>query len=253
MTDAPTIVTIDQAIDALDAEIERCLTLNDPCGYFAVVYRAVTARVRDGIAAGEFADGARMERFDVLFARRYLDAAAGWQAGTEVPAVWRVAFETGSSRRHLAAQHLLLGINAHINLDLGIAAALATEPGDIDSLRDDFERINDVLAELVDRMQRAISSVSFSARAIDVVGLRLDEALVTFSLRHARAAAWEFASVLSSQPPSGRAALEAQRDREMTELAHRIARPGWPLRWVVSIARFRERHDLARVVAEMAT
>jgi hypothetical protein len=252
MRESSAIETIDQAIDALDAEIERCLATDDPCGYFTIVYRAVTSRVRDGIVAGEFDDAARMERFDVLFARRYLDAAAGWRTGAEIPEVWRVAFETGTSRRHLAAQHLLLGINAHINLDLGIAAALAAEGGDVESLRDDFERINDLLAELVDRMQRAISSVSFSARAIDIVGLRLDEALVTFSLRQARAAAWEFASVLSSQPVSGRAALEAQRDLETTELARRIARPGRPLRWLVSIARFRERHDLARVVAEMA-
>ena len=252
ISDEPTIETIDQAIAALDAEIDRFVVTKDPCGYFAIVYREVTARVRDGIAADEFDDGERMERFDVLFARRYLDAAAGWRAGEEIPAVWRVAFETGASRRHLAAQHLLLGVNAHINLDLGIAAAQATEVGDVEALRDDFERINEVLAEMVDRMQRAISTVSFSARAIDVVGLRLDETLVTFSLRHARSAAWDFASDLSGQPTERRAELVAERDREMTEMARRIARPGWPLRWIVAIARIRERHDLGRVVAEMA-
>lgn len=251
MSQPSPIETIDQAIVALDAEVERCLAAADRCGYFAVVYRAVTARVRDGIVAGEFADGERMERFDVLFARRYLDAVAGWRAGTEIPAVWRVAFETGASRRHLAVQHLLLGINAHINLDLGIAAAEATGVGEVEALRDDFERINDVLAELVDQMQRAISSVSLSARAIDLLGLRLDEAMVTFSLRRARAAAWEFASALSGLPPGRRALLEAERDREMTALALRIVRPGVPLRWIVPIARFRERHDLPRVVAEM--
>ena len=58
----------------MDREVDRCLECGDASGYFTVVYRAVTERVRDGIAAGDFADGEQMEHFDVLFAQRYLDA-----------------------------------------------------------------------------------------------------------------------------------------------------------------------------------
>jgi hypothetical protein len=214
------------------------------------VYRAVTQRVRDGIERGEFADGERMERFDVLFARRYLDAQTNWRQGTGgVPKAWRLAFDTAENRRCLVTQHLLLGINAHINLDLGIAAAEAAPPGEVDALRDDFETINEVLAELVDRMQASLASVSPWTRVIDVAGLRFDEALVTFSLRRARAEAWEFATALSSATPEQRRRLEAKRDAEVASLGARIARPGWPLRWMVSAARRRERHDLGEVLA----
>ncbi len=254
MTSNPNpIETIDQAIAAMDAEIARCVAANDPCGYFAVVYRAVTARVRDGILAGEFDDGVRMERLDVLFARRYLDAVAGWQASTPISEVWKVAFQAATGRRRrLVAQHLLLGINAHINLDLGVAAALASETADIAELRRDFDRINDVLAELVDRMQDVISSVSLSNKLIDMIGLRFDEALVTFTIRETRDDAFGFAARLSRQPTSGQPRLIKARDDEMAELGRRIATPGWPLRWVVAVAGIRERHDLGRVVAEMA-
>ena len=247
---SPPIESIDAAIDAMDSEVDRCLDCGDASGYFTVVYRAVTQRVRDGIAAGEFADGERMERFDVLFAQRYLGARNAWNSGSaDVPASWRLAFETAQRRRCLVAQHLLLGINAHINLDLGVAAAAAAPPGEVDALRDDFETINDVLAELVDRMQASLAAVSPWTRWVDVAGLRFDEALVTFSLRRARADAWDFATKLSAAAPDERRRLELQRDVEVAALGERIARPGFPVRWVVSAAQRRERHDLGSVIA----
>jgi hypothetical protein len=247
------VETIDDAVAAIDHEIDRCVDTNDPCGYFAIVYRAVTARVRSGLATGEFDDAEQMERFDVLFARRYLDACTGWHSGNPIPNAWRVAFDAGTGGRPLVAQHLMLGINAHINLDLGLAAAAATRPGEVDALQHDFERINDVLAELVDSMQAAIASISPWTRFTDIVALRFDEAFVTFSLRHARADAWEFATRLSGQPVEVRAQLERQRDVDVTRLGERILHPGRPVRWLVPVARLRERHDLAAVMAAMGS
>lgn len=247
---SPPIDSIDAAIEAMDSEVDRCLECGDASGYFTVVYRAVTQRVRAGLAAGEFADGERMERFDVLFAHRFLDARHAWNTGSaEVPASWRLAFEVAQHGRCLVAQHLLLGINAHINLDLGVAAADAAPPGEVDALRDDFETINDVLAELVDRMQGSLAAVSPWTRWVDVAGLRFDEALVTFSLRRARADAWNFATTLSSAAPDERRRLENQRDAEVAALGARIARPGFPVRWVANAAQRRERHDLGSVIA----
>ena len=243
------IESIAAVIAAMDSEVERCVECSDVGGYFAVVYRAVTERVRDGIVAGEFADCERMERFDVLFARRYLDARTNWRSGAApVPESWRLAFETAESGRCLVTQHLLLGINAHINLDLGVAAASAAPAGEVEALRDDFETINDVLAELVDRMQASLATVSPWTRYVDIAGLRFDEALVNFSLRRARAEAWDFATALSSASPDERSRLEHQRDAEVVALGARIARPGRPLRWLVGAARRRERHDLNGVI-----
>jgi hypothetical protein len=245
----PPVDSIDAAIAAMDREVDRCLECGDASGYFTVVYRAVTERVRDGIAAGDFADGEQMEHFDVLFAQRFLDARDAWNSHSEgVPESWRLAFETAENRRCLVAQHLLLGINAHINLDLGVAAAAAAPPGEVDALRDDFETINDVLAELVDRMQASLASVSPWTRWVDVAGLRFDEAVVTFSLRRARAEAWDFATVLSSASADERRRLETQRDADVAAIGARIARPGRPVRWLIGAAQRRERHDLSSVI-----
>jgi hypothetical protein len=244
-------LTIDQAIAAMDRDIERFVANGDRRGYFAGMYRAVTARVRDGLDRDEFDDGERMERFDVVFARRYLDACSGWERGHRIPSSWQLAFDASALTDRLVLQHLLLGINAHINFDLGLAAADATGGEEIRSLEADFERINDVLAELVDQMQEAISIVSPWSGLVDRIGLRLDETFVCFNLRRARRDAWQFALDLAASDAQDRSRLIATRDREVTQIGERIVRPGMPMRWVARVAQRRERHDLRRVLDEL--
>ncbi|MFP4635849.1 MAG: DUF5995 family protein, partial [Nitriliruptoraceae bacterium] len=64
--------SIDEVIAELDDVIARAIAQRDAAGYFAVLYRKVTATIRDGLATGFFDDAERMERLDVLFAERYL-------------------------------------------------------------------------------------------------------------------------------------------------------------------------------------
>ena len=72
---------------------------------------------------------------------------------------------------------------------------------------------------------------------------------MNFSLRRARAEAWDFATALSSASTEERVRLEQQRDAAVAALGERIARPGRPVRWLVDAARRRERHDLSGVIA----
>ena len=240
--------TIDGAIAQMDAIIDRAVETGDARGWFAIVYRAVTARVRDGIATGVYDDGERMERFDVRFARLWLDAHADWDRGRPVSAAWACSFHA-ATRPGLILQHLLLGMNAHINLDLGIAAASTCPGAVVVELRDDFERINDVLADLVDQMQAAIADVSPMTRVVDTVGLRFDEALVAFSLEHARRRSWAFAQQLAIA--AAHPDLVAERDTAVAAWGARLARPGAPLRWILPMARWRERADLTAVATAL--
>ena len=121
--------TIDDVLAALDAVVARAIEERSRVGYFAAVYRKITAKVAEGIAKGMFDDGERMARFDVTFADRYLAALDGYRAGRTVTKSWELALDATEARRPIVLQHLLLAINAHVNLDLGIAAA-ETAPGD---------------------------------------------------------------------------------------------------------------------------
>lgn len=79
--------TIDEVIASLDRIIEWSKRTKSRCGYFAALYRKVTCNVRDGIASGYFDDGERMERLDVIFANRYLEAFEAYYSGQSTTAV----------------------------------------------------------------------------------------------------------------------------------------------------------------------
>lgn len=233
---------IDEVLARMDALLARAVDADDPRGYFTCVYRAVTARVRDDLAAGVFAGSQRMHDLDVVFADRYLDAHDAHDRGETVTGSWQVAFDHADSPL-LVLQHVLLGMNAHINLDLGIAAAQVA-PGDaIHELAADFAAINTLLASEVDRMQDALAVVSPWTGLVDRIGGRSDELVATWSINRARDSAWRLALELAAlQDPAPRI---AQRDRGVAEIGVLVADPGPPTSWAVTLARWRERSDVA--------
>ena len=138
------------SIDAVIAELDRISVHEKQEGsamtFFPILYNKVTKRIKAGIEAHEFDDNARMERLDVLFANRYIEAYHQFRDGQQPTASWSHAFRVDEA---LVMQHLLLGINAHINLDLGIAAVLTTGDDHLADLEADFNKINAVLASMV--------------------------------------------------------------------------------------------------------
>jgi hypothetical protein len=243
---APT--TIDQVLDDLADIVERTRTERSRLGFFAALYRQVTLGVREGVAQGFFDDGARMERLDVAFAERYLEAYATWLGGGQPSEVWRVAFATSSAGRVTILQDLLLGINAHINLDLGIAAAQIA-PGDaLPALQGDFDKINTILHALIAPAEQAIERFSPFIKLLDEVGGRLDDVLVDFSLRAARDQAWHNARILAREDPHARDATITVMDRGASLLGRHLAAPGFPLDDAIKVVRLAESRDVPAII-----
>ena len=160
-----------------------------------------------------------------------------------------VAFQAAASRRLLVLQHLLLGMNAHINLDLGIAAARTCPGEELPTLKGDFGEINNILSDLVDEMQDRIAAVSPWLGFLDRVGGRTDEAIVDFSMGRARDAAWGFAERLAPLSQEQQADRIAEQDGLIAALARRIRSPRSKLVSLVAmLIRLRESNDVARVI-----
>ena len=132
-------VTIDEVIAQMELLVAACIKTNDRLGYFTALYYKVTVSVKEGIQNNEFEDGQRMEKLDVLFANRFLTAVKQWKSNTQPTGPWEIAFKAANKSTVLVLQHLLLGMNAHINLDLGIAAARVSAGTDIKNIRNDFK------------------------------------------------------------------------------------------------------------------
>ncbi len=238
--------------DLLLAELRRVASdaadRGDRNGYFAALYSLMTERVCEGLAAGRFQEGDRLQRLTCHFAARYLDAFEAFRDGRPAPASWTVAFRAGRRWRPIILQHLLLGMNAHINFDLGISAAQVADGGELRQVQADFDEINVVLAELLTDVQQRLGRVSPWMRILDVVGGRKDEAIVNFSMRHARRAAWSVAERYSPLDEAGRGALESDLDRQIAAFARVVRKPGRLISTAAIPIRLRERASVAEVI-----
>jgi hypothetical protein len=150
-------------------------------------------------------------------------------------------------------QHLLLGMNAHINLDLGIVTAeLARRERSLDDMAADFGAINGVLAEMVDRCQAAVVAASPVLAVVDDLLAEHDEALTAFSLRVARDGAWAFAEQLDAADPQSWAELVAARDRSVADVGTRLLATGGPAASVTALLRATEWRPVGDVVTLLA-
>jgi hypothetical protein len=201
----------------------------------------VTDRIRTGVAAGEFDDNARMARMDVIFANRYLDAAARFDAAAPTTAAWAVSFDAGSAWPPIVLQHLFLGMNAHINLDLGIAAAEVAPGQALPSFQGDFFRINTILASLVGGVKDDLVAIWPLLGLLERAVGTTDDAVVNFSMGKARAAAWEFAQQLAALPTDRHAAAIAEKDAEVATFGRFLRQPGWVVEAPLLLVRASER------------
>lgn len=215
----------------------------DAAGYFPAMYARVTANVGERMARGEFDDDTRMERFVDAFAQRYLHSLA-----TPGPRCWAVAAEAAPEAKMLVVQHLLLGINAHVNFDLPQTVVALAGPGALEPLRADFDAVNRVLAETYDELLGDLDRVTrWTGRAAAHGGGRL----FRFSLTAARDQAWRTAERLWAEAPEGREAVVEELDGVVTALAGLVRRPAVPLRWLVPVARLLETRDPAVVTRRL--
>jgi hypothetical protein len=246
--------TIDEVLEQLDEIIGLARHEKSRLGYFAALYRNVTIKVKEGILTGSFEDGARMERFDVAFANRYLDALESYRRGEELSRCWRTSFWAAQNWHPIVLQHLLLGINAHINLDLGIAAAQTSPGTQLAGLRRDFDSINNILWAMLEDVQDKLTLVSPLMSLIDLAGGRTDEAILNFSIKRARQAAWLVAERLAPLSPE-----EMQReidvlDRWVDVLAFVVQHPpGISIRLANSLVRLTESRDVGIIIDVLAS
>jgi len=235
--------TIDDVISQLTAIVEWSKENNSRMGYFAALYRKVTINVKEGIQNGIFEDGPRMERLDVIFANRYIHACYQYQTGQKPTESWVRAFDATERWWPIVLQHLLMGMNAHINLDLGIAAAETVPPEELQNLKSDFEKINEVLASLVGSVQTELAEIWPILGIMNRYLGSVEKAIINFSMEKARDAAWSFAEEVSPLTGEARKKAIQEKDVMFSAFSNVIMHPGFTLSLVLKIIRLGEQGD----------
>jgi hypothetical protein len=240
--------TVPEVITALGGIIAKAEAENSRLGLFPALYRKVTVRVLEGIASGRFENGDRMARLDVVFANRYLAAYEAYRAGQPCSACWAVAFDATRRWRPTILQHLLLGMAAHIQLDLGIAAATVAPGAALADLKRDFMGINAILGDLVAEVEGELDQLSPWLAAADLAAGDLDEAMARFGLGAVRDGAWQFAQALANLPQDQWQARVRDADESVAALSRLIANPGPMLSMMLFMVRLAERKPPAQAI-----
>jgi hypothetical protein len=251
MLPTPQPTTIDGVVRVLDEIIDDCLRKRSRLGYFAALYRRVTVGVRRRVENGTYVDGARMERLDVRFAQRYIDAYFQQRRGQRPTEAWAYTFAAGRDDRPIVLQHLLLGMNAHINLDLPIASAQILDRHDPTGFETDFHAVNDLLGALIDEIQDEIATAGLWMKVVDVLGGPVDEALCSLFLTRARSSAWQRAVTLHNRAPDARPKVIRQFDENTRRIARHIYAPNSAISGLRSHLRSVESDDVCAVIEAM--
>jgi hypothetical protein len=222
------------------------LDADDASGYFPAMYARITDRIQAAAADGRFEDPGRMEEFALAFARWYVRPRTGQAVAA---GCWQAAFDVAGDGSLMIVQHLLLGINAHVNHDLPqVVVERAPASGDLTALHADFDAVNDILAETIPSVLATLGTVS---RWVNVAAAHGAGKLFDFSLRVARTRAWDTAVRLQRTETAARPAYVADLDGLVRVLAYLVANPGAPASWGVAVGRRLEEHDPRTVTTKL--
>jgi hypothetical protein len=234
--------TIDGVIDQLQSIIDDSIKTGSRLGYFAALYRRMTMAIRDGMRTGRFQDNARIERLDVTFASRYLVTRGQYFAGELHGQSWLQAYHAAGSANLTVLQQLLIGINPHIMIDLGVAAA-RTCPGDqLAGLETDFNTVNAIILSLFPVIDAELDELSPFERFVDhsFLGYLKDKA-INLSIDEGRKSSWGFATKLAYLDLPAQAIAIGHRDLEGIALGACILKDP-----IAAIARKRESSDVVK-------
>lgn len=239
---------INEVIYILDNIITSSIQTNNRMGYFACLYRKMTIAVKKGIDEGYFENPMRMEKLDVVFANRYIDAYYQYSENKSITQSWKFAFE-GTKQAYTVIQHLLLGMNAHINLDLGIAAAEVSRGADIHLLQQDFNRINDVIGSLINSVQTDLEDICFPMKFVRFIDNKSKDVVINFSMKIARDTAWANALAISLVPEAACSNYYTQLDQKISIVAKNILTPKLSESIVLKMVQVFEPKSVSKIIA----
>jgi hypothetical protein len=208
---------IDDVIERMTVLADELRRDRDARLAFHATYLRTTQAVAAALRAGAFEDTDWVDRWDVAFARLYLDALDAGRRGDPVPEPWAVAFSAAAAQPDLpAVRHVLLGMNAHINYDLPqallavISDAEFEDPAVRARREADHRRIDEVLAVRVGAEDAGLQHVEPAPTWRDRALQPANRVATRRFLRESRAKVWANALELSKARKAGQEACDAR-------------------------------------------
>ena len=230
MAEVPAVTT------RMREQVRRWEEEGDSRSVFLSCYALMTGNMLEALETGHFRDDVWVGRLLHRFADYYFEALNCYDCGAApTPPVWRQVHEASCRRPLHVMQHLLLGMNAHINYDLVLTLdeLLRPEWPGLDGAarrrrREDHRRVNQVIADTIDVVQDTVVErhepwMDWADRLLGP----LDEYLLSGLVSRWREEVWEAAEELLDDPdPDTRERLRRRLEDSVLERGELLLRFG---------------------------
>jgi hypothetical protein len=172
-------------IKKMEQTAQQWESQQDPRAIFLRCYSMMSANMLQALEDNRFQNTEWVATLLHRFADYYFDALACFDCGEEVPAVWQHVHQLSTGKKLHVLQHLLLGVNAHINYDLVLTLNDVLKkdwqklsPEERQSRYQDHVRVNTIIAETIDKVQdEVVEQYNPRMDLVDQLMGRLDEKL----------------------------------------------------------------------------
>lgn len=204
---------------------------NDRRAVFLECYSLMTGNMLRAIDADRFHDSVWARRLLLRFADYYFIALEAYDCTDESCAtVWTFAHDCSCGKDLHVLQHLLLGINAHINYDLVLSLVDLLEPEWSSFTETEKQRryedhclVNQIIAATIDTVQdEVIERYDPRMDLIDRLFGRLDERLLSVLITRWRQEVWDKALVFLETAADQREPLRLALEASVMKKARRI-------------------------------
>lgn len=202
---------------------------------FLECYKMMTGNILQATASGYFEDNLWVRSLMERFASYYFSALQAYDGGTSPTRPWQIAFKTCLRQETHVLQHLLLGLNAHINYDLVFALCdvLSAEWPDLSPEQRqrryrDHTRVNEIIHQTINAVQdQVVDRFEPIFGVVDFLLGPLDEWMTTLFISRWREEVWQHAALLLDSVSGGQdPAIVDQVERRAIDRARDILGQG---------------------------
>lgn len=207
--------TIDEVITRMRS-VDTALGNDDGLKWFNRLYLMVTEEVDLHPPDGGWKDADWLLTLDVIFARLYLHAVAGYLNDETVPSSWKALMDSRHQPGVDRIQFALAGMNAHINRDLAFALVATNAQRNVTPTLDspqhaDYEAVNGLLNSVMPSALTVLASDTLGVLAQDTG--KVGRLLAFWDMCEARDLAWDFGSSLGGLTGTAQAVAMTAQDQ----------------------------------------
>lgn len=175
---------------------------------FNKTYFIITTNVFNQLGKRYFRDEDSMQKLDIVFAQYYFDALKRYVTHQNITPSWKILFDNCKQNTSYQFIYMALGVNAHVNNDLGYSLfAVITD----EQFKKDFDAVNKIIDESISEVVKELIETSSLVTLGQNYALGIYKWMLTAVIKKWRKNAWDNYLLLKSNGDTEIIAQNAQR------------------------------------------